>query len=707
MACGPFLPDSVLRGEVPSIEARDWLHAVPMPNEPWVRPRPGLTVDAERADATTALQARGVPIHRHVLVLNAYDAYVRGEDGVPFPTDLPDEFRRYREAVDALAHEKDADAVAGLRALLALPARERHWRGTWAAYMLGNLENNAGRTQEAIAAWQQVRELARGGSADTLGLAFASLRQEGPAHGLEALELQIGLCARYEAGGGKVPTCAPWRSLAQAALLAPEDVQERVLRDPLARSVVNAALAEGGRYFWNTLPDDRLVQVGWADASLDWARERWLAASERVGVTGASGADLLAYAAYNGGNYDQAERWVARADRRSPMTAWVRIRLARRKGDATSIVRAYKDVDPAKASTALHLEMGRIFLEQGRGVEAVQAFLLGASWIDAAYVAERILTVNELRRLIPRVPGPSVSPPPDRDAWTYHMGGYTIEEVAPDAEPRHAGDGFRAPRAALGHLLARRLVREGRWKEAVPYFPQDVRATAERAARLVTTRSQVTGELRGERTAELAYLLRHYGMDLQGTELAPDWHLFEGDYETDDLEARRRERDVTAYEARRLAAHPVPTERFHYRRAAAELAWTASLDFGDGDPRLSQILCQSGRWMADRDPTYADRFYKALVRRGRGEEVATYADRKRWFPEIDDQYRCASWGPGRGDLDEEAPPEPAAAAILPDDNDDNDDERMPWWAILGTVGGVGALVAGVRWLRDLTNEDTD
>ena len=675
-----------------------------------MKPRPGLTADAERTDAAAALKARSLPADRHARVLDSYDAYVRGD--APFPTELPDEFRRYREAVGALSHERDAEAIAGLRALLALPPKARHWRGTWAAYMLGNLEANAGRSAEAIAAWQQVRELARAGSVDTLGLAFASLRQEGPAHGFDALEQQIGLCARYEAGGGKVPRCAPWRSLAQAALLAPDDVQDRVLRDPLARNVVNAALAEGGLYFWNTLPDDRLVQVGWADASLDWARERWLAASERVGVTGASGADLLAYAAYTGGNYVQAGRWVARADRRSPMAAWVRIRLARRAGDVAAIVRAYKDVDPAKASTALHLEMGRIFLEQGRSVEAIQAFLLGDSWIDAAYVAERILTVDELRRLIPKVPGPSASPPPDRDAWNYHMGGYTIEEVAPDKEPRHAGDGFLAPRAALGHLLARRLVREGRWKEAVPYFPQDVRATAERAARLVTTRSQVTGELRGERTAELAYLLRHYGMDLQGTELAPDWHIFEGDYETADLEASRRTRGVGAYESRRLADHPVPTERFHYRRAAAEMAWTASLDFQDGDPRLSQILCQSGRWMADRDPAYADRFYKALVRRGRGEEVAAYADRKRWFPEIDEWYRCASWGPGSWEPDEDvastteeaAEAAEAAEAVAPVEEPD---DGVPLWAIVGGVAGIGALVAAVGWLRELLQRDDD
>lgn len=190
-----------------------------------MQPRPGLTADAERTDAAAALKARGLPADRHARVLDSYDAYVRGD--APFPTELPDEFRRYREAVGALSHERDAEAIAGLRALLALPPKARHWRGTWAAYMLGNLEANAGRSAEAIAAWQQVRELARAGSVDTLGLSFASLRQEGPAHGFDALEQQIGLCARYEAGGGKVPRCAPWRSLAQAALLAPDDVQDR------------------------------------------------------------------------------------------------------------------------------------------------------------------------------------------------------------------------------------------------------------------------------------------------------------------------------------------------------------------------------------------------------------------------------------------------------------------------------------------------
>ncbi len=692
---------------MPALEERDWLRAVPMPDEPWIRPRPGLTADAERADAASALKARRIPADRHALVLDAYDAYVREDDDAPFPTDLPDEFRRYREAVHALARAKDDEAIAGLRALLALPAKERHWRGTWAAYMLGNLEANAGNTPAAIAAWRQVRELARTGSADTLGLAFASLRHEGAAHGLDRLDLQIGLCARYEAAGGKVPACAPWRSLAQAALLAPEAVQDRVLRDPLARSVVNAALAEGGRYFWNTLPDDRFVQVGWADASLDWARERWLAGTERVGVQESTGADLLAYAAYTGGNYAQAERWAARADRKSPMTAWVRTRLARRRGDTAAIVRAYNDVDPAKVSASLHLEMGKIFLDEGRPVDAFHAFLRGDSWLDAAYVAERILTVEEVRRVLPRVPGPAEPPPPVREAWGYRIGAYTIEEVAPDDEPRHAGDWDVAPRAALRHLLARRLVREGRWKEALPHFPQDVRATAERAARLVEARARATGEVRGEITAELAFVLRRYGMDLQGTELSPDWHIYEGDYGQDDIEEARRARGLSTFEARRLAAHAVPEERYHYRRIASEMGWTASLDFEDGDPRLSQILCSSGRWMADRDPDYADRFYKALVRRGNGEEVAAYADERRWFPPDDQWHRCASWGPTSGDPDEEFDAPSVAEAEASSAEPEDTDEGWPAWAIVGAVSAIGALVAGAAWLRDLLTRDDD
>jgi hypothetical protein len=61
--------------------------------------------------------------------------------------------------------------------VLERPTAQRHYKSTWAAFMLGKpWEKEA--PDKAVVYFRQVRELARQGYADTLGLAAASVGLE-------------------------------------------------------------------------------------------------------------------------------------------------------------------------------------------------------------------------------------------------------------------------------------------------------------------------------------------------------------------------------------------------------------------------------------------------------------------------------------------------------------------------------------------------
>jgi hypothetical protein len=82
---------------------------------------------------------------------------------------------------------------------------------------------------------------------------------------------------------------------------------------------------------------------------------------------------------------------------------------------------------------------------------------------------------------------------------------------------------------------------------------------------------------------------------------------------------------------------PDPDVRKFYRFQAAALAWQAALLLPDNSDETARVLCEAGTWIKYLDPKKADVFYKALVRRCRGTALGAAADRKRWFPILDDE----------------------------------------------------------------------
>src|SRR4029450_13708211 len=144
---------------------------------------------------------------------------------------------------------------------------------------------------------------------------------------------------------------------------------------------------------------------------------------------------------------------------------WVRAKLALRRGDRAAAVRdwtaAFTATETTSAETTLDAEskirlrgeLAVMRLSQGEYRDSLQLLfpVAGTYWGDIIYIAERVLTVDELMTLVDGLP-PAGATPQNQDS---NDGGRSSE----------------SPVAGLRNLLGRRLVRAGRTAEAVAYFP--------------------------------------------------------------------------------------------------------------------------------------------------------------------------------------------------------------------------------------------
>ena len=541
----------------------------------------------------------------------------------PAPEGVPEEFRLYQAAVIELRAERLEAAEALFEELLALPPEQRRWRSTWAMYMLPHTHPED--TERGLAEYAQVRELASEGYEDSLGLALASLHQEA-VHAPAAQALDA--CLTYREAGGRV-FCSDleWRT---ARVLEAED-----LGPALERPRVVAAVAA-------LLTSHQHVGGG---------ALRWLEAAEAHAAT-LPAADRLAWAAYQRGEFELAERWARRAGGQ-PMAHWMLGKLALREGDLELAAEQLQEASrlfpspqaelfaqgfPEGASCAhhdhhpvraLHVELGILLVALERPQEATRAFLQAGDWMDAAWVAENLLSTEELVEFVERW-----FPPPVHEPW----------------EERHVQgllDGTDLPAsqvpASMRHLLARRLAREGRIDQALRYFPGTVRWDAYELHELLQEAEDpsLSEDQRGTAMWQAAFLMKQEGWELLATEMEPDFRVLEGWYEGPDTRGLRlRTEDAllapTAAEQARLQRHGAPNDnRYHFVWTAHELAWEAVQLMDDDNPELPQALCTGGAWQRTRDPASADRFLKQLNQRVPGQTLALG-----WLPSLGEDGLC-------------------------------------------------------------------
>ncbi len=565
------------------------------------------------------------------------------------PATLPTEFVSYFQGVLAWYNGQPDTARACWADLLALPPAERHYRSTWAAYMLGRAWTDEARrvrdgdgpdaslanaTTKAVNYSRQVRSLAGEGFPDPLGLAEASLGWEAKAGLLsQNYAAALNLYLTQQSLGDDTALESLRRAATQAAQDSSPAQLLELAKNPAARGVLTAYLVAHGGSAYESAPaneDDELT--------------RWADALDQAGVRDQPDADRFAWVSYEAGQFALAKQWAALAPEKSAVAEWVRAQLALRAGN---LPEGEKHLRGALATASLSDsqkklllgELGRACLAQDHPQDALAAWIDAVDEEDASYVAERILKLDELQAYVDtHCPEAPVKLPSSTDS---EFAAYALLSPAL-YDPNFTSDQVRAD---IRHLLARRLARADRPDVAEPYFPSSLRPDFHNYVADVRLGFDVSRPA-AERAAAFwraAQVARKDGMNLLGTELEPDWEIWGGIYETPADAQQRLALARTAVaglfsptpeEIARLAASPVPDKRFHYRYRAADLAWwAASLMPNDSDD-TAVVLNEAGGWIKNRDPLAADKFYQALVIRCGNTALGKSAAQQHWFPTI-------------------------------------------------------------------------
>jgi len=711
MACGPFFPDAVLGKpqaalDVPPVSYLNELRAL-AGNK--VKPAVGETseltdqVPAEVEELGAVWKAAGVPeaaikrrsAHYKEIRIKQLGCFgepgligfpVKKESGLParplggeFPKDVAD----YVEASRLLATGDKDGARALWKEIVERPSEEKRLRGAWAAWMLAK---TAPDRAEAAQWYRRTVKEVEAGASDVLGLRAAALAwlatlETDP---LEAIRLdyQAFLLGHERALIDLRQRCG------RLAGTPDEELLTKAANDDLVRRLINIELFAflDGPHYAPIAPEKN-----------PWPPNGWFEALEARKAESDPDAARVAWALYSTGRFDRAERWLKLAPSDDARAEWLRGKFSLRAGKldeaGRSLARAVKlsksrdgwspensafvprwfDDEGLRSRAAqgrLLADFAVVFMATKNYARALDALVEGGYWEDAAYVAERVMTTKELTAYLKQT----------APQWSKRLRGYwSGEEVngriyqgpldpAKCFQSRSYGYDarfmfHRDAHDRLRYVLARRLAREWKFDAAREWMPAPWRPLFDYYVAL--HRARRSGKYSGETYAVIAWrqawIHRHFGAELFGTESAPDGGARDWAFPMPDTGTTRarlarwkKDGDLTEIEPvpppspdeiRRVASvKPLadPQHRFHYRRTAARIAWKAAAALPTNHPMLAYIYNTAGLWIANRDPRAADKFYQAMVRRCSGTAAGRRADEKRWF--LRDLRALGAWG---------------------------------------------------------------
>ncbi len=619
-ACFPGAPWELLTDrqatlQAPPVNSFAWevVRLVPAPAD---GPKPVEALDQPPADQRQAAEKSDLDAQQFAMVgamRQSMDAQVAFETG----DSLPDAVRAYTAGAVAFNKGAWAQAAPYFRAVLAMPPAQSATRAVWAQFMLGRTLAKLGQVDQAEAAFAQTRAMVAKGAPDSLGLADASLGETA------LLQLHAGDTAgavrnyATQAALGSDSGTQSLRMVAESLVRHPETLP-KALTDPLTqRLVVDYALGLSGNYL--AAPH---LGSGRADMTFDTSSPPDAVGEDTpkalfAAVIGAHApvaqADRLAALAYRVGDFKAAQTLADQAQ--SPLSVWVRAKLA---------LRSAKDpkVAPALFAQALRLARGGaagtsleptsidllqgensvFLLSRGDFKQAMAVLWPVASlyWGDTAYLAERVLTTDELKAFVD-----AQVPPGPAKAHDF----YNTDPVF----------GVRA-------LLARRLMRDGRYDEALRYFdagtadsPSLAPKAAAYAQELQRARGAFWASDRANAAWRAALLMRESGMELSGTEESPDQASVGGQLADwlgpgqDGPFTKTNAAWATQDEHVRYGASAArPDLRWHYRYVAADLAAEAADNLPARSQAYAAVLCTAASWM---ESSHAQDRARALYRR--------------------------------------------------------------------------------------------
>lgn len=526
-----------------------------------------------------------------------------------------------------------APAIAYFQRIVDLPEVEAGPRRLWALYSLGRLWRDDGSPpalERAAKAFQRVARESRRPQADPMGLGPSAMGQLG------AIAL----------AGNRLAEATDW--YVRAARVSANSADEESLIEVAARVLDVPGSATGEKRLAKRLRNPQLQRLvaAYTVANLQQSEQPWqerhatlLAAIRQLPDSAIVEPDRLGLVAFRFKDYELASRLLVHP--RTPPGRWVAAKLALYQGNidvaAAQFAAASRGFPANGANThdanRFHAEWALLQMRRGDYAEAlsqldrltepyadVKAFEanLGAPyWLldqiqrarmergeplvvtyadyyeplhfrkDVAWVAERVMTTNEL-----------------------------VDYV----------DTHRQASWLVRSILSRRLVREGRYRQAIHYAY--TKADADRIRHFVDARARATDrqqslDVRIRAVLRAADIEMNEGLELRGTELYPDYAAYRGNFALEEYE-----RDImkpsdladTAERERVAASATKPTERFHYRRVAAERLVAFSHTLPAHSEELTVFLCEA-YGLTRRGPgnrsDLMTRFYRDYQQRGR------------------------------------------------------------------------------------------
>jgi hypothetical protein len=665
IACGPFFPWQLLDDRSQTLKATpansfafeaqrlappptDKLKPVESFDFAWTayqRDEQGENAARELGEA----EAAGLSNNQLLLLRAARDAQ-SGPEALGKGKGLPLAILHYTAGAVAWHKSDYTFAKTQFETVERLPDKQAKPRLVWAAYMLGRI---AAATHQP-GDFSLARIYAERGAPDPLGLAIASFGEEARQHlqAAEALLEPAGRTISEPANGQPAVdseaskfsgSILPERAAknfreeiatavslyaAQAAhgsdsgvqslrivaefLLDRTDRIAAVARDPASQRLMVAyalRLAENNTY-------DHSYNTGYAvpnpiqlDNQLSAERKNDVLV-DLIAVLKAfdhpAGADRIAALCYSRGDWACAATFAAKSD--SALADWIRAKLAAQKGDLKGAATFYAHAIHG-FPTANSLEEGNkklllgessvVALARGDYVDALAKLwpVSGTYWSDVAYLSERVLTTDELKGFVDtHVPPGTIAKMKD-----FHFDGTPFDS-----------------RVALRNLLARRLMRDRRYDEALAYFADDpVRDAARAYARAMKRTETVWGKVaKAEALFEAATIARRNGMEIMGTEGPPDSYYSEGDFEYGLGRDALTGQYITAPERERFAASTAqPNQRFHYRYLAISEASAAADLVPEKSQAYAAMLCHAIAW-SSRDESRAKALWLRYVGHG-------------------------------------------------------------------------------------------
>ncbi len=577
------------------------------------------------------------------------------------------EFADYHRGAMAFnnGREEWADAATAWESILKRHKSERQHRSTWAAYMLGRLDLSQSKFADAARWFSKVREFANEGLDDSLGLAADSIGWEAhcrmkngeskdAAH-LYLEQLAIGDASAVVSLKHVLPF--PGQITAEGDL-EPSAGWVQSAKDPVLRQLITASLLSRFTPLWEP-----------AGTTMSECRQ-WLDAVTAAGLDHVPDAEHLGWVAYNLGRYDDASDWLAVSSMTSAEAHWLKAKLLRRDGKlaeaAEHLSKAVRLLTPLHELTKTHLtpdmilpdhaaraDLGGVQLERGEFVAAIDAFRAADMQLDATYVAERVLTPEELKAYVD-----------DQFPWSEQD-----ETESADAEIVRSTNRATHPEALEWRwMLARRLIRGRRYEEARPYLPALVRPTLDKYVSALHQAGDATQPKakRARAWFEAAILARHDGFEMMSTRAEPDGEFYSGSFPMEHIAGERAagmwsrpdssgngiqppivrpvSLKVSDQEKDRLEKSRLRHEvRFQYRYLATEHCLAASRLLPDNTPELADVLNTAGNWLKARDPEAADRFLQLLERRAWNTKIGKAVLENHWFVNVHGPWSHAAY----------------------------------------------------------------